>query len=238
MKTPAFLGAILVAVCAPLAHAAIQITYSIDGGAAVTCTNASSAGPVTCPSVILAPISLTLLSASSNSPGTPSLAKTLGTTLEISNIDLLGATHTLGISIAAQGFTGPITPPSITFMSHIGGTVLTASSGSLLDFRSCVDPSNSLTACAGGSIVSDIGAPGIATAASFSDDKVGSIASLASGYSISQILHLTLGGGADLNLSTSTTLAPVPEPMSIVLFGAVLVVTSQIRRKRNRASEV
>ena len=83
MKKFLFLSAL--AVCAPLAQAAIQISYSTDGGATYTeCAySVVSSGPILCSSVVAGPISIFQISTNSNSPGTPNLAQAFGATLLI-----------------------------------------------------------------------------------------------------------------------------------------------------------
>jgi len=241
-KIATFVGAAVLAIWAPLAQATIQIQYQIDGvGPLITCatgTDAIGASTGILCGGIAGPPTTTGLEASSNWPGTSSLSEVLGAVLSISNTST--ATHKIEIFITAQDFTAPVTPPNIILDSHVGGTVAVGSAADLLSFKSCVDPTNSLTACAAGSIQSGLGTPAITAAGSFKDDQFGVITSLASPYSISQELTVTLGAGANVNLSTSTTLTPVPEPMSIVLLGGVVLVSSRLvrRRRRGQASQV
>jgi hypothetical protein len=62
---------------------------------------------------------------------------------------------------------------------------------------------------------------------------------LGSPYALAEHITLALGAGSNLNVITSTVLTAVPEPMSIALFGGVVLLTSGlIRRKRNQASQV
>src|SRR5438105_4598097 len=110
------LAAVLVALSAPLANAAIQISYSVNGGPPVVCgTNPVSSGPVVCAAVSAAPVTISLISASSNSPGTPALAQEFGSTLVIQS----SAAATLDLYIASQDFVAPTAPPDITFASSI-----------------------------------------------------------------------------------------------------------------------
>jgi len=236
------LAVALVMIAVPTAQADIEITYSINGGATVHCFAAGLGGSVVCGNVAGPPLLINTLSATSNSPGTSSLSKELGSVLEFTNNS--ASTDHLTVDISSNGFTMPVTPPNIVVDSHVGGTVAVGAAANLLSFQSCIDGTNSLittptTACPAGTIPTSVGTPSIKAAAAFSNDQVGSIASLAAPYSIQEVLTLTLGAGADMNLTTSTTLTPaVPEPASIFLLGgAVLLACGPFGRwRRNKSS--
>ncbi len=137
--TGAIGAAFLLASCAPLMQGAIQISYSVDGGAQIVCgNNPNSDGPVTC-SASGPGVTIPVLSASSNSPGTALLAEQFGAALLISST----AASTVDIWIAAQGFTAPTTPPAIKYSSTISVTS-TAGTGSV-NLTSCVDGADGLT---------------------------------------------------------------------------------------------
>jgi hypothetical protein len=221
-------------VLAVTAQAAIQITYSIDGGGVVTCTNAVSAGPVVCPNVSGPTLNISLLSADSNSPGTAPLSLEESTTLHINNVT--GATHKIVITVASQDFTLPTAPPDILLNSHIGGTVIVGKPANALSFQSCVDATNSLNGCPG-TIQSPVGSPSVTSALSFSNDQFKTIPTLGAPYALDELITLTLGGGGQINFSASTTLTQVPEPASIALLGGALLFGASrlIRRKRNQS---
>jgi len=218
------------------AHAAIEIGYSIDGGATTLCTDAISTGPVTC-SDASGTFTIHGLSAGSNSPGTAPLSFEVSSALQITNTT--GATHTIDISVVAQDFSLPVAPPDILVNSHIGGTVVVGRAANALTFKSCLDTGNTLTACPGGSLASPTGSPAITSALAFSNDQFLTVSSLVAPYAIDELLHLTLGGGGSVNLAASTTLTQtaVPEPASIALLGGALLLVSGIRRKRNQSQK-
>jgi len=221
-------AAALLCVFSTLAHATIQIQYSIDGGAPVTCgPDASNA--VLCGGA-LSPFLISFLGASSNSPGQPGIAEETSATVRIRNTT--SATHNISIQVGSDGFTQPTTPPGVDFLSHIGGTVVTGSALNTLSFTSCLKESASLTPCFApdGSVT---GVPTITGVGSFSNDQTGTILSLTAPYSIGEHINLTLGAGSEINFAASTTLTqPVPEPASIALLGGVVLLAGRMIRKR------
>src|SRR5713226_6208449 len=140
-------GLLAVLLLAVSAQAAMQISYQIDGGAVVTCATVASSGPASC-ATVFGTVDIIGLLASSNSPGNATKAKEVSTTAELTNND--SVSHTVAISIASQDFALPVTPPDITLLSHVGGTVLTGSGLNVLSYQSCVDTSNGLNTVSGG----------------------------------------------------------------------------------------
>jgi len=235
------LAAIFLAALAPLAHAGLEINYSIDGGATVTCGPVAGANPsVLCPNVdgtVNPPFTITLLGASSNSPGTSVPSQEASATVDISN--KTAATHSIVINVISTGFTTPVTPPAVELLSHIGGTVVTGSTANLLGMISCVDTTNSQTAGCPATFNAPTITPSITAVGSFQGDSNTLIASLASPYAIDEKISLTLGAGSNMNFSASTSLVQTPEPMSIVFLGSVVLLCSGLaRRKRKSASQV
>jgi hypothetical protein len=179
--------------------------------------------------------------ATANVVGTPSISFATGATSNITNLDGVG--HHLHIDVVAWGFTMPITPPVLNFDSQIGGSVFVGNGANTLSFLSCVDQANG-----GGSAVKT-GCPGTYQAAAltpnvtgspnkaYSDETVSLISPLSAPYALDEQFDFWIGGNSKLNFSASTTLTPVPEPMSIVLLGGVVLLTSRlIRRKQNQVS--
>jgi hypothetical protein len=173
--------------------------------------------------------SISMLASSSNSPGTSSNAQLTGATLSITNNN--SKTATLYISLGDGGFTSPTTPPNLTLLSHVGGTVVIGSSANLLTYHSYVNSDNSQNGTTG--ITPGAQTPGI-TSGSFNSDASTPITSLSGPYSMTETFAFTLGAGAEINFSSSTTLSPVPEPTSLSLaaLGALGLTGYSLRRRK------
>ena len=77
-KLTVFLAALAAGCVAPMANAAIQISYNVGANAPVVCgNNPVSSGPATCNAVSSGGVTILNISASSNSPGTAALAQQL-----------------------------------------------------------------------------------------------------------------------------------------------------------------
>jgi hypothetical protein len=238
MKTIAgFIGILAFAACAPLAQASLQISYQVDGNPAVVCNTGSDTGPVTCNATI-GNVAISNTSGSSNSPGTATNANTFNADLSITST----TAHTLQLWFSAQDFTRPNTPPAIDFSSSLSITSISGS-GSVVGV-SCVDTGNGLapptsTFCASGPSITNA-TETYSGSSSKADTQHSTISSLGPAlFSMSEHITITLGAGSALNVITSSVLAPTPEPMSIVLLGGVVLLTSRlIRRKQNRSAQV
>jgi hypothetical protein len=233
------LAVMLLAGIAPLAQANMQITYEVDGGAPVTCIGTDV---VTCANDtgLVTGLRITGLSGNSNLTGEPSLALAAGSNTILSSVD--GAQHTIHIDVVATGFIIPLAPPSLEFNSSVGGSVAVSSASNSLSFRSCVDTSGSLNGCPGTPGV----APFLSATLTPAVTSIGAyaataptqlITALLTGYALDEQLDVVVGANGRLGFSGTTTLTPVPEPMSIALLGGVVLLTSRlIRRKRSEVS--
>jgi len=236
-KLASALGVLALSAFAPTAHAALEISYRVNGGAIVTCDSEPvSSGPASCPFVAAAPVTITVIGAISNSPGTAVIAQEFGTTLEIAST----AAATLEIWLISQDFTSPAAPPDVDFRSNYGFST-TAGTGTV-DMASCADPTNSLATgaafCtgAGATLLENLASPydGASIPLSSGNNSVGTlVATLGTPYAMGQYISVTLGAGSNLNVLSSSSIRPTPEPMSIALLGGVALLSVRaIRRKR------
>jgi hypothetical protein len=215
-------------ICAPMANAALTINYKIDSGLVMLCGSGADTGPVTC-DISTGGVSATVVTATSNSPGTTAGSELLGDTVEVTST----GSHTLTIWFTAQDFTQPT--GSLIFQSGlVTNSTLLNSSGSA-GLQSCVDNTNGTApalGCSGGSLTNTTQT--LTGAGSASQTLMGS-ANATSKYSLEQALSFTLHNGTDLNTTTTTSLV-VPEPASITLFGGIaLLVGGLVRRRAKRA---
>ena len=230
-KLSVLLTLALLALCAPLAHAALQIRYSINGGATVTCvTNPVSAGPAVCGAVVTPGVTLTVTASGSNSPGTPDLATQLTTSLSI----LASADSTVDIWAVSQDFINPVTPPPLDYFSNLSTTSVTGSGTA--DLTSCLNTLNSLaTECTPGGLgnITLTNAQQAWTAPTATAGTVSStVASLAATYSMGQHITVFLNAGSQMNVIASQVLTPIPEPASMMLLGSALLGLTVAFRKK------
>jgi hypothetical protein len=245
MKTLAVvLGLGITCALAPSAHASIAISYSLNGGAEVTCaSNPVSSTPISCPGLAVGGLTILNVSATSNSPGTPSLSQQFNANLLIQNTT--GATQTLDLYFSAQDFLFPTTPPPAEYLTSLSVTTTTGTGTATL--QSCLDaaPGGNVlavsaatftTACTGGNSISQTNplinyGPG-----ANSNDVITSVASLGVPFSMSQRVTLVLGSASNINVITSAALTPVPEPASVMFLGTALIGVGTLLRKRVRRS--
>lgn len=235
----------LLVVLAPLARADFQIAYQLDAGAVTICSTAVLASPnngtacFVAPTILGGVVTVTNISGSGSQSAINS--EQFGSTLRVTNDTT--ASHTLKIWLSDQDFTSPKTPPNITYDSSIG---ITSTTGiGTVSLESCVDTSNGLTPptnpfCSSPAASINNPTQSYSGSSSAHNTTSMSITSLTTTpFSLEQMITLTLGAAADVNLSTSQVLTPVPEPASITMLGGVLLFASGqlIRRKRKQSSK-
>jgi hypothetical protein len=218
----------------PKAQAGLVIDYSLDGGMTFFTLASGTSGTMlnegNPTAVNLGVFAVSNISDMSNSPGSPSLAKLLSSSLDIENTS--GATASIEFVFSDTGFSAPVAPPTIRMNSHIGGSVTVDNPDNLASFTSCLSLADAnLTSCTGATEVDGPGFPDI-TQSSYQNDQFLYIAALTGPYSITQVLDVTLGSGSDVGFQGNTALQPAPEPMSLSLLGVALVGLGAMRRRR------
>lgn len=223
-----------------LAHGDIMIGYRIDGGSIIICDQNTNNTGVQCPPFLTPPsfvdegLLFTDLAATSNSPGDGLSPASLVTKLMIQNTTAI--TQILEMTISAQNFTVPTTPPSLSLVSHVSGSVVTGAAS--LTFTTCADPNNDLLGLAQTTscgvtpyIVTNTPTLGLGP---FSDTQSITMSSLTAPYSLGQELVLVLGAGASIDLSSTlgSSVSAVPEPSSLALLFTTALGAAFILRRR------
>jgi len=197
-----------------LSRASFQLKLQSDGGPVTTVTVAPNAGPAMFSGTVGA-FSLVIAYGDSTSPGGPANGLTEVGSISITN--LTSATHTLHVSASSQGFTSPNSPPPLTVIDTVSGTLV---SGTLSgNFQGFTDASNTLFGTGFAAPLLTI-TPITGTSQSFSDNGTALTGFSPNGntYSMSVFENLTLSGHGSLTLTGGNvqTLA-TPAPAGIVL---------------------
>jgi hypothetical protein len=213
-KLAGFLVILAMVAVAPSARADLQILVN---GMPCTPRDMSQSNPLpqstpngslTCQLTVASGVTIVGLAAAGLQTG--SFSQQFGTSLLVANTT--NSAVTITIDIGDSNFSSPVTPPNIT---HNSGSTINGTTGTnSLTLTSCVDLSNALSGCGSP-------APGMAPAngtvtvtggSTAVNSTTGTITSLASPFSLTQHIVISVGANSNFNFTTSQVLTPTVAP--------------------------
>lgn len=234
----------------PAAQADAFLSLS-NGSTTVSCNNSTSAGVTACSasgfatslgsnSIIFAGgtvggYAITQVSLTSNSPGSPAAAFALDTKTGATNVT--GGASSLTVQFAVNNFTLPLGNP-LTLSASQSGTFTVAAVGDNEAFTAGGDAANSLTPLAGVQdttplcVNASISPP--QTACSTAGIPTTFARSGAFALSGQEIISLAQGDVASFTATVAATPAAVPEPSSLLLLGAGMIILAGGRKLRRK----
>jgi hypothetical protein len=219
-------SAITSAAVAMLASASAKAAFvlTLSSGASTVVVNDNGVG------VTVGDFSASFTVGTSNSPGSPTQGLLQIQTLTVRNN--AASTATLNLWLADTSFTAPGGPGStLELKSAIGGTLLNSASGTNgVVFQSFADPANGdpfvSSYTAGPQVYASAGGPLV----SFNSTVTSSFPFAGPAYSLGNLTNITLDGGAQANISGTTTTSVVPEPAAAGLLVGGLGLIARRRR--------
>ena len=213
----------------PAANASLVINYEFGAGPVLTCANGADDGPVIC-SFSGGGVNASIVSASSNSPGSLYNSEQFGSNLNVTS----SANATVKIWFSAQDFALPVFGE---YEGSLSTTSTSANTTSTAMLTNCIDTTNGIApslGCAGGQIVNTTET--LMGAGSKADTQFLNVPGpLTTPYSLEQQITLSLTPGSDFNVITSQSLTAVPEPAEGVLLATVLGALALLRKKFARS---
>jgi len=208
---------------AAIGYAGLMGVVSVDGGAANSLGSATGSSPTFSFFTTLDGVQF-LGGATSNDPGTPSLASLFDASVEIVNNSAF--TRTLNFSFTDDTFIAPA--GLVSASSHASGTSLTGGV-SLDSFMSLVN----------GNPINHPGLPiALSSNVSYSDLETETLSIASTPFTIGQDYTFTVAAGDSLNFANTlglvpaVILGPVPEPGTIVI-GLLCLGVGAAHRRRN-----
>lgn len=214
------------------ARASIELVLTQTSGGGGTGTG-TAVGNTDTFSGTVGDFAVTVSIATSNSPGSPSLAYTTGSAITITNN---GAnTETLQILSSANGFTSPSSPPPLNVTDTVSGSVTSGTivSGNAQGFASLTNALGAETFASTKLVIATV--PG-GTSFSANGDVGGFNAT--STYSLTFVENITLSAGGTVTVTGGNVETVVPAPAGLVLALAGLPVLGLGYLRRRRQAQV
>ncbi len=211
------------------ATAGIVVESSIDGGStwqSVTLTSNAFNGTI-------GGLTFNDLNLNSNAPG--SLTSAHGS-IGDNGIIYSGTPNTVELAITFSGFTNPPIPPVGFLQNNLSATIFgVGDSGNALSMTSCIFAGNAAqTGCSGAAFVTPTASVNVSSPGSVSDTTNVLMSAIDTPYSLVELVSLTVDATGDFNLAGSTTVLPVPEPMTLSVIGTALIGVGVARSRRRR----
>ncbi len=149
-----------------------------------------------------------------------------------------GSTQTMTIEVTEVGFTVP-QGSNINLLNELSGTLTNAAVGNSITFSSYADNTNGWGTTSGPGVTQSGPATYVAAAStplnplqSFAEPTNTSVFATNGSYSLTDVLTITLAGGASANISDTTQTSAAPEPASVAMLGMGGAGLLLVRRRK------